>query len=156
LFSIFGHQTLDPDPYPDSLEVLDPDHYPDPQHWFKVYMGTSQLKTLMPLISFVTRGVLLERSRSLKRAIERRFLLLPLLLLTGGLGAGDPLAGLHKHHPVLALRNKFSNSQMCGYVTDSFADPDRYVFGPPNPDPLVRGTDPDPDPVPDSSIIKQK
>jgi hypothetical protein len=102
----------------DSLEMLDPDQYPDPQHWFKVYIGTSQLKTLMPLISLVTRGVLLEGSRSLKRAIERRFLLLPLLLLTGGLGAGDSLAGLHKHHPVLALRNKFASSQVGGFARE--------------------------------------
>jgi hypothetical protein len=91
----------------------------------------------MPLISLVTRCVLLEGSRSLKRAIERRFLLLPLLLLslmTGGLGAGDSLAGLHKHHPVLALRKEFSSSQVGGYVTDSAADGDPYVFGPPDPD----------------------
>ncbi len=33
--SVFGHQNLDPDPYPDSLEMLDPDSmYPDPQLWF--------------------------------------------------------------------------------------------------------------------------
>ncbi len=34
--------------------------------------------------------------------------------------------------------------------TISVADPDHYVFGPPDPDPLVRGTDPAP------FIIKQK
>jgi hypothetical protein len=40
------------------------------------------------------------------------------------------------------------------FLLPSVADPDPYVFGPPgsDPDPLVRGTDPDPAP----SIIKQK
>jgi hypothetical protein len=33
---------------------------------------------------------------------------------------------------------------------------DPYVFGPPDPDPLVRGLDPDPAPGPDPSITKQK
>ncbi len=31
-------------------------------------------------------------------------------------------------------------------LVGSVADPDPYVFGPPDPDPLVRGTDPAPDP----------
>jgi hypothetical protein len=69
----------------------------------------------------VTRGVLLKWSRSLKRAIERRFLLLPLLflsLMTGGLGAGDSLAGLYKHHPVLALRKTFLSSQVGGFARE--------------------------------------
>jgi hypothetical protein len=35
-------------------------------------------------------------------------------------------------------------------VFTSVADPDPYVFGPPGPDPLVRGKDPDP------SIISKK
>jgi hypothetical protein len=46
-------------------------------------------------------------------------------------------------------------------VADPGLNPDRYdpyVFGPPKPDPLVRGTGTDPDPAPtlDLSIIKQK
>ncbi len=42
-------------------------------------------------------------------------------------------------------------------VADPNPDPpDPYVFGPPDPDPLVRGMDPDLDPAPDPSIIKQK
>jgi hypothetical protein len=36
----------------------------------------------------------------------------------------------------------------------AYLDPDPYVFGHPDPDPLVNGTDPAPDP--DPSIIKQK
>ncbi len=34
--------------------------------------------------------------------------------------------------------------------------PDPRIFGPPDPDPFVRGMDPAPDPDPDPSIIKQK
>ncbi len=37
---------------------------------------------------------------------------------------------------------------------NSVADP--HVFGLPDPDPLVKGMDPDPDRAPDPSIIKQK
>ncbi len=39
-----------------------------------------------------------------------------------------------------------------GTTSSSVADPDLCVSGLPDPDPLVRGTDP----VPDPSIIKQK
>jgi hypothetical protein len=89
--------------------------------WIRTRIRVHNKWYLMPLICLITCRVLLKWSRSLQRAIERQFLLLPLLflrLMTGGLGARDSLAGLHKHHPVLALRNKFSSSEVGGYVRE--------------------------------------
>jgi hypothetical protein len=42
------------------------------------------------------------------------------------------------------------------YFTALFRIPIRMVLGIPDPDPLVRGTDPDTNSAPDPSIIKQK
>ncbi len=46
----------------------------------------------------------------------------------------------------------------CPFVLSSVADPDPnpHFLGFPDPDPLVRGMDPDPDSAPDPSIIMQK
>jgi hypothetical protein len=70
---------------------------------------------------------------------------------------GIGLERLADHLPRL-LRVVQVQPQVPGILNTILYPPDPYVFGPPDPDPLVRGTDPDPlvrGTNPDPSIIKK-
>ncbi len=58
---------------------------------------------------------------------------------------------LYRYRPNVGLGKAENCKMLCISVPDP-DPPDPHVFGPPDPDPLVRGMDPDQDP----SIIKKK